>query len=271
MNEINLVACDMDGTFLRSDRTPHPDNIAAVAELQKSGITFCLASGRGISTMRPLLQQLNLTGPIVSSNGALVTNISGDIIFEAHLEDPQIQQIINFAESTSFHLNRYHRDSITFSQPGEFADMYAYRTGITPEFESYDQMRTQPATKLLLIGHHSRISAAQQELKQNPNLKSTAMIVSEPDYLEFLPGGINKGQGLKKLADHLGFPANQVAAIGDWLNDLEMLQWAKHSACVANATPEIKSIVQHQLPSNDDGGVATFLKTILQKKTEGIV
>ncbi len=271
MREIRLVACDMDGTFLTSGRIPHPANIQAVHNLVKTGVVFCLASGRGISTMRPLLAKLGQTGPLVSSNGALVTGLHNETVFETQLSSTITNVILDYAQTKNIHVNRYHQDSITFSQSGRFADLYASRTGLTPIIEPIDLMRQSPATKLLFIAEPEQILSATTELHLNPALNSTSLVNSEPDYLEFLPGGINKGLGLRKLAEYLDIAPAQIAAIGDWYNDLEMLQWVGYPACVSNAAPEILQISQYKLPTNDEAGVSTFLNAIIEAKSEGIV
>lgn len=271
MREIRLVACDMDGTFLTSSRIPHPANVQAVRYLTKSGVIFCLASGRGISTMRPLLAELGQTGPLVSSNGALVTGLKNETVFEAELPSAITDIILDYAEAKNIHVNRYHQDSITFSQSGRFADLYATRTGLIPIIEPLELIRQSPATKLLFIAEPDQILSATAELQKNPALQTTSLVNSEPDYLEFLPGGINKGLGLQKLAAHLDIPPAHIAAIGDWYNDLEMLQWVGYPACVSNAAPEILQISQYKLPTNDEAGVSTFLNAIIEAKSEGIV
>jgi len=271
MTPIRLVACDMDGTFLTSERLPHPENIRAVAKLVESGVIFCLASGRGISTMQPLLGQLTLTGPIVSSNGAHVTCPKGSVVFDSVLDPHSIIEIITFAEANDIHVNHYLGSTITFSKTGELADLYVSRTGCTPEFSTLSDLKNRPATKLLFIGAHEQISNHADYFLTHAGLKGTSIVRSEPDYLEFLPQGITKGVGVQKLAEHLGIAAGECAAIGDWHNDREMLEWVGYRAAVQNATPEIKSFVQSVFSSNNDAGVAEFIESIIERNKAGIV
>lgn len=261
----------MDGTFLRSDRTPHPANVEAVKKIVKCGITFCLASGRGISTMRPLLAELELKGPIVSSNGAHVINSNGEVIFDESLSPEIIDDIVSFAEHHDIHLNRYHGDTITFSKPGPLADLYQTRTGCKPEYTSLKEIRSLPATKLLFVGEHQDIAEYSLHFNRQTGLQGTSIVRSEPDYLEFLPAGVTKGIGLQKLAEHMELKSSNCAAIGDWLNDLEMLQWVEHSVCVGNAHHEIQAICNTKVATNDQGGVAEFLNSIIDPNKEGIV
>lgn len=271
MLSIKLLACDMDGTFLRGDRTPHPENIAAVKALVESGVTFCLASGRGIGTMRPLLAELGLTGPIVSSNGAHVINQQGEVIFDEVLAPEVIYDIVDYATTHDIHLNRYFGDTITFSKPGPLADLYQSRTGCEPIFVELQEIRQLPATKLLFVGAHDDIAEYAEHFHRQTGLQGTSIVRSEPDYLEFLPAGINKGIGFQKLAEHMELKAHQCAAIGDWLNDFEMLEWVEHSACVGNAHHEIQAICKTRVATNEQAGVAEFITSIIDINKEGIV
>ncbi len=261
----------MDGTFLTSERQPHPENIRAVKKLVETGVIFCLASGRGISTMRPLLNNLNLTGPIVSSNGAHVICPEGSIVFDSVLEPSVVNEIIAYAESYDIHLNHYYGDTITFSKEGELADLYIFRTGCTPQYQSFTNLRHLPATKLLFIGPHHEISLHTEFFQRHTGLLGTSLVRSEPDYLEFLPSGITKGIGLQKLAEHLGIKPEECAAIGDWLNDREMLEWVGYPASVDNAIQEIKDISKTVFSNNDNAGVAEFIESIIEHNFAGIV
>jgi Cof subfamily protein (haloacid dehalogenase superfamily) len=271
MKPIRLVACDMDGTFLTSERQPHPQNILAVQKLVASGVIFCLASGRGISTMRPLLAQLNLTGPIVSSNGAFVICPNGSTVFDSVLENSVIEEVVNYAGHHNIHLNHYHHDTITFSQSGPHADLYQERTGCLPEFSDLQNIKLLPATKLLFIDSHQNISIHADYFLKHNGLKGTSIVRSEPDYLEFLPNGITKGVGLQKLAEHLGISGEECAAIGDWHNDKEMLEWVGYPAAVANAAPEIQAISKSVFASNNEAGVAEFIESVIEHNNAGIV
>lgn len=271
MPQIRLVASDMDGTFLTSSREPHPKNIEAVRMLVDSGVTFCLASGRGISTMRSLLNQLELTGPAVSSNGAHVICPKGTVIFDSVLEPETISTIISYAQENNIHVNRYYQECITFSKCGELADLYQSRTGCKPDFLKLEDIKQLPATKLLFIGQHEAITKHFEYFQSHTGLNGTSIVRSEPDYLEFLPAGINKGIGLQKLASHLGIKSEECAAIGDWLNDSEMLQWVGFPASVSNAIPEIKVISNEIYSSNDNGGVSEFIQAIIEQNREGII
>lgn len=268
---IRLVATDMDGTFLCGNRKLIQQNIESVQKLTDSGVLFCLASGRGISTITPFWKELGMTGPTVSSNGAYVIDQHGAVVVDNSLPLDVVKSLLEYATEHSVHVNVYSGDQIYFSQKGDFGDLYRTRTGCNPIYVDSHLLHEKAATKLLFVDHPEGIikhTAATRRILEKFNI---SVVISEPDYLEFLPDGINKGIGLARLADHLGFESHEVAAIGDWTNDLEMLQWVGLSGCVANAAPEIKEIAAQVYSSNEEFGFSEFAETILKHNSEGIL
>lgn len=268
---VKLIATDLDGTFLGSDRKVPAVNLEAARACLEAGVILCLASGRGISTMLPVANQMGVSGPIVSSNGAYITGLQGEDVHHFALPAQARQIIVDYARHNQIHLNCYARQEISFSQSGPFADLYVSRTGCNPRILDYGQIAKIEPTKLLFVDHPENINRFHQEITPLLEPHGVSIVVSEPDYVEFLPPGINKGEGLKALCHHLQIEREEVAAIGDWWNDLEMVEWAGISGAVANAAPEIKAVARHHVASNDEGGAAQFITGILQGNLAGIV
>lgn len=261
----------MDGTFLCDNRKLIAQNIEAVKRLREAGIIFCLASGRGISTIRPFWEQLGFTGPTVSSNGAFVVDEFGKVVANHALPDHVVKRLLEYARTESVHVNVYSGDHIFFSQDGEFAQLYRTRTGCEPLIQNLEDLGSHSATKLLFVDHPDQIVRHTLATKQILADQNISIVISEPDYLEFLPCGINKGNGLASLAAHLGLKAHEVAAIGDWTNDVEMLLWVGHSGCVANAAPEVVDVAKKLYSSNSNFGFTEFVTDILELKLGGII
>ncbi len=266
---IKLVACDMDGTFLRSDRKAHPANLAAVNRLLEHGITFAFATGRIVTSVRTYMTDHGIQCPIVSGNGSLVIGQDGTVIFESVLAEAAVQDLLDYAEKCKAHVNLYHGDTVWFSKNGPYADLYRRRTGCQAEVAPWCELRSRTANKVLFVDLPHRIATHQAELSAIAHSYGISAVSSEPDYLEFLPEGVNKGVGVRHLAESLGLDRHEVAAIGDWHNDLEMLEYAGFAAAVENAAPEIKAISDMVFSSNDNGGVAEFINTVIESNAQG--
>mgnify|MGYP001807295667 FL=1 len=89
------------------------------------------------------------------------------------------------------------------------------------------------------------------------------LVRSEADYVEFLPVGIHKGRGLQILCETLGVRAEEVAAIGDYFNDQEMLEWAGYAGAMGGAPEALRAKADIVVSGHDEGGVANFVESIL--------
>lgn len=86
--------------------------------------------------------------------------------------------------------------------------------------------------------------------------KDFSVVRSQEYIFEAMPKGYTKATALKALSEKLGFSPEQVMALGDAANDLEMLEFAYHSVAMGNATDEVKSICRYETTTNDNAGVA---------------
>jgi hydroxymethylpyrimidine pyrophosphatase-like HAD family hydrolase len=96
-----------------------------------------------------------------------------------------------------------------------------------------------------------------------------SITVSRPDFLEITDRRATKGQALKALADLHRIPREQVAAVGDSLNDIDMLLYAGTGVAVANARPEVKAVADFVTASNLEDGVAVFIRRYIAEKGAG--
>ena len=95
-----------------------------------------------------------------------------------------------------------------------------------------------------------------QEAKETALAKEFSVVRSQEYIFEAMPKGYTKATALKALSEKLGFSPEQVMALGDAANDLEMLEFAYHSVAMGNATDEVKSICRYETTTNDNAGVA---------------
>ena len=123
----------------------------------------------------------------------------------------------------------------------------------------YDALVNMPLFKIVLICPEPEVQIHRQKLTFLEAQKMAQLTESGPEYLEILPNQANKGNGLAKLAQYLNLDQSEIAAIGDYRNDLEMLNWVGTAGAVKNALPEVISLAQIVVKSNEEGGVAEFI------------
>jgi Cof subfamily protein (haloacid dehalogenase superfamily) len=268
---IRLIAIDIDGTLLRRDRTIHPENVRAIREAQAAGVEVVLATGRIRPSMEPFATQLGLgAGPRICCNGAQIVGRDGATLLELGLDDEVRDAVLDFSEENELHLNAYLADRLLFTSEDEWAAFYRKRTRLPePELVSVADLRRIPVLKLMLIAEPERLVEVNPLLRKRLEPHDVRVTESEPEYLEFLAPEADKGTSLARLSALLGVERAEVAAIGDYLNDLEMVRWAGVGAAVANGAAELKAEADVVAPSNDEGGVAWFIRQILAGKQLG--
>lgn len=262
--DIRLIAMDLDGTLLTTNRELHPNHVSALRRASEASITLCLASGRNVLGIRPYFEAANLTGPIVSSNGAYALSANGETLEDRVLDPGVARSILNFCRSQGIQVNAYAQDRVLMASVSEWSELYTRRVvHFEPILTDWDTLVGTAANKLLLIDHPAKIAEYQVALASIIPSSSANPVVSEPEYLEFLAPGVNKLTGVQAVARKMGLNRGQVAAIGDYENDLELVQWASYSGAVANAVPSVLEHATQVFASNDEGGVAEFIDSIV--------
>jgi len=259
-----LLAIDLDFTLLNEDREISEENRTAVRRAQESGIAVVLASGRSAAGMRPFAQTLGLNGAMVTCNGALVM-LRGGAVIEEHLMEPErLAKVIDFAKSGGHHLHLYCREEVLMPAYTTWADIYVHKAKQhPPRAVGWDAMALATPNKAIIVTSPETV----REIAPAARLlfdEEGAVVLSEPEYLEFVCPWASKATGLQTVARRLGIPRENTAAIGDYFNDLPMIEWAGHSAAVGNARPEVKKAATVVVAAHDQNGVAEYIDLLIR-------
>ncbi|AIE87754.1 Cof-type HAD-IIB family hydrolase [Fimbriimonas ginsengisoli] len=263
----SLIALDLDHTTLTSERIPHPANLEAIKRAQAAGVRVVLASGRIGTSMQPFAEMLGVTGAMICCNGAQVLDANGEELV-AHLMDPEVlHRVVEYAVPAGIHVNVYTRTELLFLDRTPWAEEYARRlVTLSPRFTTVEEAKQHEILKVSIVDSAEAIQLHVQVLVPTIPPELALPTESEKEYLEFMHPLANKGNGLRRLAEELGIPQERTAAIGDYLNDLEMIQWAGVSGAVANGAEAVRAIANVVAPTNDEGGVAWFIDWLLSPK-----
>lgn len=261
----DLLAIDLDGTLLTGARLPHPDSVSAILRAKEAGMKVVLSSGRIRPAMLPFAEPLGLVNPMICSNGGHVFGPDGNEIHVRLFDKATFDTVLNYAEATNSHLSVYTRDELLFLRETSWGEAYAKRVrSVMPRVVTPAEARSKEVLKLILIDEPGRIAAHIQAIAPHIDPEVCRMTESEAEYLEFLPTDVSKGAALAMVAAGFGIPAERTAAIGDYLNDLEMLTFAGHSAAVANGAEAAKMAADRVVGSNEEGGVGQFIDWLLR-------
>lgn len=269
INDIRLIAMDMDGTLLDADQRLSQENITALKDAANAGIHIAICSGRlaGDSGLFALDAGLT-TCHIISLNGAycLETPLGG--AYATHFIDAQaLQACLQILSEYEIAYACYSPQGAVVMESGGArkakawgahknrpgAPVYAYGR------EALDQAISQGICKL--VYKEERSPELLLKIKGRlTSIQGVDVTSSWENNLELMPAGVNKGAAVKELAERLGIPAASVMVIGDYDNDLPMLEYAGVGVAMGNASQAVKDAARYVTLSNDEHGVAHAIR-----------
>lgn len=261
-----LVACDLDGTLLRSDGTLSARNIAALHAVRAAGLQVVIVTGRPPRWVDDIADQLDLDGVAICANGALVYDLATRRVVAEHLLASEVAQrlVESLRASLPGVVFGYERASGLVLEP-DFRTRRWSPTGATRQ--GADGMLATPVAKLLAT--HPDCEYADLLAAAVAAAGSDAVVTNAGDdgMVEISAAGVTKAFGVEALCADLGISAGQVLAIGDMPNDVVLLRWAGHAVAVAGAHPDVVAVADEVTKSNDDDGVAEVLERLLGEGT----
>ncbi len=267
MNDIKLVALDVDGTLLDDKKQLPAENARALVAAHEAGVAIAIASGRMTPRIEAVQDLLGIDCMVIAYNGAklLTTRAEGrEVVHHEPLSADVAGELFQFAEQSNHLLNVYHEDQLYAVARPEHADLmslYCARTGAQYRtVDSYSEFEGLAPTKLLLMADPEECLRVQNTLR--PRYAERANLLrSDPEYLEIMSPAVNKGAALHRLAALLQLNVMQVMAVGDAENDVDLLRTAGLGVAIANASDGAKAAADVVTSrSNNSGGVAEALQ-----------
>ena len=272
---IRLVVTDLDGTLLNSGKQVSRRTLDAVRALKQKGIFFTICSGRVYPMTEYYHRLLEIDGPIITCNGAVIMDThTGSMTAGSTIPVQNAHKLLAYCK-------QYRLDASALSAGPSF--FFPYSTRIR-RFQQYNQIAysrglsgmdlqwfderldcvcTHEIHKILIYHPDSVVlERARGFIREQTGLGCTS---SEPDILDVMAAGCDKGKGVRTLARMLQIPMEQVCVFGDYLNDVPMLRGAGLPVAMNNGCKEAKAAALLIAPPNDEDGVAQVLEEYLIK------
>ena len=247
-----LLLSDIDGTFIYGNQVP-PDNYRAVREFEAAGNFFSFATGRDereIHIIEPAMREI-MNAPAVMCNGAYLYDFQAEERLEALTLDP------------------VYAYDLLHKIEAKFGRTYTRLTFQDRWHHYYDEpddgILDQTWLKIIIGGKSDYLDAIRDYVRAIADGR-VFCCKSGPELLEILNPSASKGEMLRRLRRRLEARgiALKVYAIGDFENDISMLQQADVSACPANAAAAVKAAADYEMGDCREGAVAQFIDRILQ-------
>ncbi|MGI4813722.1 MAG: Cof-type HAD-IIB family hydrolase [Janthinobacterium lividum] len=257
---IRAVVSDIDGTLLDPDKRLTPAAIAAVGRLHAAGVAFCLASSRPPAALATLIEQLSITAPCAAFNGGNIVSADLQVLSAERLSAADARSVLDELAARGLDAWLFSRGEWQITRTdGDYIDLETRTLGfgprILPRFEDLSSVdKIVSATR-----DTAALARAEGELATRFGGALTVMR-SQTYYLDFSHRLANKGHAIHALAQTLGVPLNEVAALGDMPNDLPMLSAAGMSIAMGQAEAAVRAGVQFVTRSNREEGFAYALE-----------
>ncbi|MDX1977380.1 MAG: Cof-type HAD-IIB family hydrolase [Pseudanabaenaceae cyanobacterium bins.68] len=268
---IKLLVLDIDGTISGAQNQVSPGVVAAVAAAQAQGVKVAIATGRMYCSALRFHQAVNSDCPLISYQGAFIKDPRTDQLVGHWAVEPNLalQLIQDFAavaplDLLSIHL--YVNDCLYVQELTELSRVYAARSQVEAvpvgDLAAFIQTNGNdlPPTKLLALS--DRLDLIEQLLNLKHIYPSDQLYLtrSQPLYFEATNPIANKGTAVKHLAENiLGLTPEQVMAVGDNLNDLEMVEYAGIGVAMGNGAPGLQEVADWIAPDVEADGVAAAI------------
>ena len=251
-NQVKLIAIDMDGTLLNSQKEIPEENIKAIQEAATAGIKIVLCTGRPRSGILPHFEKLGLSEEeyIIMNNGCSTYETKNWTL----LQSESLEVALTLTGEKTYYV-----------VGDEVPELVAYDAGTVfteAKARSLEEIfaEGQVIFQAMYMADSEPLDAFQNAVQDGLN-QSYSTVRSQDYIFEIMPQGATKASGLKHLAEKLEIAPNQIMALGDAANDLEMLQFVGQSVAMGNASDDIKALCKYVTLTNDEAGVAHAIRT----------
>jgi Cof subfamily protein (haloacid dehalogenase superfamily) len=270
---VKLIALDIDGTLLDSRWTLPEANRAAIAEARRRGIEVALVTGRRYDFAMPIAVQIGAPLTMIVSNGALIRTEDGKTHLRHLLPRETAARVLE--------ITKRWRDGcgVVFDRPRENQVMleifatddpirsayYARNKEFLGQAVPLESCLTEDPLQVMLSGKVASMRDAEEVLRSAQAAEGfgvTATVYESRDFamIDVIHPQCSKGAALREWATLRGLAREEVMAIGDNHNDLEMLSFAGIPVVMGNGVPKLKNFGWHETASNDHNGVAVAIE-----------
>jgi Cof subfamily protein (haloacid dehalogenase superfamily) len=270
---IRLLATDIDGTLLNPQFSISEGDLAALRRAHAAGIEIVLVTGRRHSFALPIAKQLGFDLWLISSNGAVTRSLSGETFHRdlmsletcrelcGAMQEFRGNTVLTFDKETKGAIVLERMDELGASIQRWLEKNMQYIEFVVPIEKA---LVTDPV-QAMFCGSMERMRLALQALESaEMNGRVTVLRTEYPardlSMIDVLNAGCSKGHALERWAKYRGFGRDQVMAVGDNHNDVEMLEFAGHPVIMGNACEELRARGWRITRGNDACGVAAAVE-----------
>lgn len=245
MQQIKLIALDLDGTLLKDNQEISATNRQWIKKAEQAGITVCFATGRGRSSSEQYWDVVQPTAPMVVVNGSEIWENHEKLLARYTMPTRRLSELYALALKHDTWYWGHTLEGI-----------------VRKEDWTLEKMEN---SEWLKFGFSHLDLEIIEEIRQTVRAWGEYGVTSsQPTNVEVGPKGVSKASALAQVAQLLNIDSSEVAVMGDSQNDLEMIQWAGFGAAMGNAEDEVKELADYITGTNEEDGVAQVIQLLLK-------
>ncbi|MEM9610710.1 MAG: HAD family hydrolase [Actinomycetota bacterium] len=262
MPPIQLLATDLDGTALRHGGTVAPAVRSALDRARGAGIVVVAATGRPPRFTQRAALELGIDGYAVCSNGGVTYHVGDEELVDVQplgaAVRPTVERLRAAAPGVAFAAEW----ELTFAFEAAFEAAIPERPDQPPLVGDVLDLATEQMHKILAV-HPEIDGEALWKIAVDALDGSAAASHSGLGFVEIAGPGVDKASGLARLCERLDIDPALTAAVGDNVNDLEMLEWAGRSFAMGGSNPSVLAAADEEVPDSEHDGVVEVVSRLL--------
>ncbi|HEY3251979.1 MAG TPA: Cof-type HAD-IIB family hydrolase [Ignavibacteria bacterium] len=270
MKEIKLIVIDIDGTLVDMYGKVGKKTLHLAGELKKLGIFCTLSSARSYNYSAHIAEELDVTIPFVTLDGALIKDLKGNVVFKGTLKRKLIDKIIKLAENNYGKVTMCDEHNLFVTPRNAVVREYTKLNAPVKEVENFSEV-DEILEILVFCEDKASLRAIRDNIRFPHTIGVSINVTKSPTYEYYLltikKKESDKLRSVKRLVKYLGLRRQNVAVIGDWHNDMPLFDYGAYNIAVQNAIPELKRKADYVTQStNNEDAVGEVLELVHKYK-----
>lgn len=273
MMNYRLIALDMDGTLLNGKLEIHPDIIESMHRAKELGKEIVVATGRSLSEIAQYKEELKYARYMILESGAIVYDCKEEkIIFSKTLEEDTIRKLMNVYHKKDVMIHIF-SNAYSYIEKCKLEHLDNYQMELFREtfenhcrtFDDVDAFIEEHLYEIEKINFYHGTTRDQLDSKEQLKDVDITKVLLSGVSIEMNEKGVHKALGITKLCEYLNMSVEEVIAVGDSDNDLEILEVVGQAVAMGNANERVKAIADVIVSDNEHCGVKEAIDIYLLK------
>lgn len=265
-----LIATDLDGTLVTDDKNLTDRTIENVKKALKKNVKIMISSARAFYRIERYLNELDLRREnqyTICFNGAMIVeNITGKVLYSKNLDKHEVNELISLGKQLNVPIMLYSKSAHRAEAIPEVIQKNKNSKGMNLKIENFNKIDFDKGEnyiyKIVFMDKPEKIIGVRKNIPKEI-IEKYEVTSSVPEYIEFVKKGIKKSEAIKFIMDKCKIKQEEVIAIGDGENDIEMLRFAGLGVAMGNADDYVKENADYITSSNHDDGVGKVIERFI--------